>query len=98
MAFHAPIAGQSVGRDSAVIQFLRGVRRMNPPHPHTVPPWDLPTVLRALKGPPVWTIAIHESHQSNFVKNHPAASTGVGQVSRKPAGPLHQPCLPGIGA
>ncbi len=46
-AFHAPIAGQSVGRDSAVVQFLRGTRRMNPPRPHTVPPWDLPTILRA---------------------------------------------------
>ncbi len=25
---------------------------MNPPHPRTVPPWDFPTTLRALKGPP----------------------------------------------
>ncbi len=25
---------------------------MNPPRPRTVPPWDLPTILRALKGPP----------------------------------------------
>ncbi len=25
---------------------------MNPPRPRRVPPWDLPTVLRALKGPP----------------------------------------------
>ncbi len=25
---------------------------MNPPRPCTVQPWDLPTVLRALKGPP----------------------------------------------
>ncbi len=51
-AFHFPIAGCSVGRDSVVIQFLRGARGMNPPHPCTVPPWNLPTVLRALKGPP----------------------------------------------
>ncbi len=51
-AFHAPIAGRLVGRDSAVTQFLRGARRMNPPRPRTVPPWDLPTVLRALEGPP----------------------------------------------
>ncbi len=51
-AFHAPIAGRSVGRNSAVVQFIRGARRMNPPRPRTVPPWDLPTVLRALKGPP----------------------------------------------
>jgi hypothetical protein len=51
-AFHAPIAGRSVGRNSAVIQFIRGARRLNPPRPRTVPLWDLPTVLRALKGPP----------------------------------------------
>ncbi len=50
MAFHAPIAGRSVGR-GAVTQFLRGARRMNPPRPRTVLPWDLPTVLRALEGP-----------------------------------------------
>ncbi len=25
---------------------------MNPPRPRTVPPWDLPTVLRTLKWPP----------------------------------------------
>ncbi len=52
-AFLAPIAGRSVGRDSVVIQFLQGTRRINPSHPHTVSPWDLPTILRALKGPPV---------------------------------------------
>ncbi len=51
-AFHAPIAGRSVGRDSAVTQFLRGTWRKNPPRPRTVPPWDLPTVMRALEGPP----------------------------------------------
>ncbi len=46
-AFHAPIAGQSVGRDNSVVRFLKGARRLN-----TVPTWDLPTVLRAFKGPP----------------------------------------------
>ncbi len=30
---------------------LRGARRMNPQCPCTVPPWDLPTVPMALKGP-----------------------------------------------
>ncbi len=50
-AFHAPIAGRSLGRNSAVVQFIRGARRINPPRPRTVPPWDLPTILRALKGP-----------------------------------------------
>ncbi len=51
-AFHTPIAGQSVGRDNSVVRFLKGARRLNPPRPLTVPTWDLPTVLRALKGPP----------------------------------------------
>ncbi len=51
-AFHAPIAGRLVGRDSAVTKFLRGARRINPLCPCTVPPWDLPTILRALEGPP----------------------------------------------
>ncbi len=51
-AFHAPIVGQSVGRDNSVVRFLKGARRLNPPRPLTVPTWDLPTVLRALKGPP----------------------------------------------
>ncbi len=41
--------------------------------------------------PPVWTIAIHKPLLL-------AASTGVGQASRIPAGPLHQPGLPGIRA
>ncbi len=51
-AVHAPIAGQSLGRDNSVVRFLKGARRLNPPRPLTVPTWDLPTVLRALKGPP----------------------------------------------
>ncbi|XP_048019539.1 uncharacterized protein LOC125250806 [Megalobrama amblycephala] len=51
-AFHAPIAGQSVGRNGLVIRFLRGARRLNPPRPLTVPTWDLSLVLRALKGTP----------------------------------------------
>ncbi len=51
-AFHAPIAGRSVGRDSAVIRFLRGARRMNPRVLVQFHLWDLPIVLRALNGPP----------------------------------------------
>ncbi len=35
---------------SAVTKFLQGARRMNPPRPRTVPPWNLPNVPRALKG------------------------------------------------
>ncbi len=71
-AFHAPIAGQSVGRDNSVVRFLKGARRLNPPRPLTVPTWDLPTVLRALKGPPF------EPLQSTFAENCSATSTSVG--------------------
>ncbi len=51
-ASHAPLAGQSVGSNNSVVRFLRGARRLNPPRPLTVPTWDLPTLLRALEGPP----------------------------------------------
>ncbi|KAL0153933.1 hypothetical protein M9458_050764, partial [Cirrhinus mrigala] len=51
-ASHAPIAGQSVGRNNLVVRFLKGSRRLNPPRPLAIPTWDLSTVLRALKGPP----------------------------------------------
>ncbi len=54
-ASHAPIAGRWVGRNSAVLQFLRGAKRINPPCPRTVPLWNLPTV---------WTIVIHEPLQA----------------------------------
>ncbi|KAI2660051.1 Alpha-1,2-mannosyltransferase MNN22 [Labeo rohita] len=43
-AYYAPIASQS------------GSRRLNPPHPITVPSWDLPIVLRALRSPPFETL------------------------------------------
>ncbi len=49
---HAPIHGQSVGWNNLVFRFLKGYSRLNSPHPVTVPTWDLPTVLRALKSPP----------------------------------------------
>ncbi len=51
-ASHAPIVRQSVGRNNIVVRFLRGSRRLNLPRSPTVPAWDLPTVLRALKGSP----------------------------------------------
>ncbi len=53
-ASHSLIAGHSVGRDNLVVRFLRGARRLNPPHPFTVPMWALPTVLCALSGCSLW--------------------------------------------
>lgn len=51
-AVHPPVDGCSVGRHSLVVRFLQGVRRLNPPRPPTMPPWDLALVLRALSLPP----------------------------------------------
>ncbi len=51
-ASYAPIAGQSLGRNTSAVRFLRGTKRLYPPLPLTVLTWDLPTVLMALKGPP----------------------------------------------
>ncbi len=47
-ANHDPVEGKSVGKHDWVIRFLRGARRLNPPHTPSIPSWDLSLVLRAL--------------------------------------------------
>ncbi len=47
-AHRYPIEGKSVGKHDLVIRFFRGVRRLNPPRPSSLPFWDLELVLRAL--------------------------------------------------
>ncbi len=92
-AFHAPIAGQSVGRDGGSI-FTR--RQENESFASSYSSTlGLTYRTKGLERAPVWTIAIHEP-QSTLVKNRPAASTGIGQARRRSAGPIHQPGLPGI--
>ncbi len=51
-AHHDAVDGKSVGKHDLVIRFLRGARRLNPPRPHLVSSWDLPSVLSALRGDP----------------------------------------------
>ncbi len=51
-AHHDAVYGKSLGKHDLVIRFLRGARRLNPPRPHLVPSWDLPSVLSALRGAP----------------------------------------------
>ncbi len=51
-AHHDAVDGKSVGKHDLVVRFLRGARRLNPPRPHLVPSWDLPSVLTALKEEP----------------------------------------------
>ncbi len=46
-ANHTLTHPQSAGKNNLVVKFLRRARRLNLPHPHTVPNWDLSTVLRA---------------------------------------------------
>ncbi len=51
-AHHDAVDGKSLGKHDLVIRFLRGARWLNPPRPHLVPSWDLPSVLSALRGAP----------------------------------------------
>ncbi len=51
-AHHDAVDGKSLGKHDLVIRFLRGARRLNPPRPHLVPSWDLPSVLSGLRGAP----------------------------------------------
>ncbi len=51
-AHHDAVDGKSLGKHDLVVRFLRGARRLNPPRPHLVPSWDLPSVLSALRGAP----------------------------------------------
>ncbi len=39
------------------MSFLKGARRLHPPRPPSVPPWDLEVVLRALSQPPFEPLA-----------------------------------------
>ncbi len=52
VAYHAPMGGQSVGKDPLITRFLRGVMRLRPRVRSRVPPWDLAVVLEALCKPP----------------------------------------------
>ncbi len=51
-AFRSPQGGQSIGSNAMVVSFLKGARRLHPPRPPSVLPWDLEVVLRALSQPP----------------------------------------------
>ncbi len=47
-SYHAPMGGQSVGKDPLITRFLRGVMRLRPRVRSRVPPWDLAVVVEAL--------------------------------------------------
>ncbi len=75
--------------ESVVTQFLRGARRMNPPASSYSSTLGFTNRTEPLQSSSLRVLS---------VENRPAVSTGVGQVSRRPAGPFRQPCLPGIRA
>ncbi len=61
-ASHAPIDDQPVSRNNLDVRVLKGSRRLNPHRLVTVPTWDMPTVLRALKSPsfePLQSVDLH---------------------------------------
>ncbi len=51
-AFRSPQSGQSFGKNTLVVSFLKGAKRLHPPRPPSVPPWDLEVVLKAISLPP----------------------------------------------
>ncbi len=61
-AYHAPMGGQSVGKDPPITRFLRGVMRLRPRVRSRVPPWYLVVVLEALCRPPFESIEEISEH------------------------------------
>ncbi len=51
-SYHAPLGGQSVGKDPLVARALCGVMRLRPQVRSCVPPWELAVVLEAFCRPP----------------------------------------------
>ncbi len=50
-SFRSLQSRQLIGRHAMVVSFLKGAKRLHPPCPPSVPPWDLEVVLRALSQP-----------------------------------------------
>ncbi len=91
-AYHAPMGGQSVGKDPLITRFLRGVMRLRPRVWSRVPPWDLAVVLEALCKP------LFETYQggiraSPYLEDGAALSYIFSEESWGSAGPLGGPFL-----
>ncbi len=67
-AFHAPINGRLVCINSAVVQFIRGARRINPPASLYSYTLGLTNRTKGIERPPIWTISIHEPQITFVVK------------------------------
>ncbi|XDV19040.1 hypothetical protein PO909_024614 [Leuciscus waleckii] len=51
-AHHDLVESKTVGQHDLVVRFLRGARRLNPPHSPLIPSWDLAVLLSALLRAP----------------------------------------------
>ncbi len=78
-AHHDAVNGKSVGKHDLVVRFLRGARRLNPPRPHLVPSWDLPSVLTALKEEPFESL---QSVELKFLSLKTVLLTALASVKR----------------
>ncbi len=78
-AHHDAVDGKSVGKHDLVVRFLRGARRLNPPRPHLVPSWDLPSVLTALKEEPFEPL---QSVELKFLSLKTVLLTALASVKR----------------
>ncbi len=78
-AHHDAVNGKSVGKHDLVVRFLRGARRLNPPRPHLVPSWDLPSVLTALKEEPFEPL---QSVELKFLSLKTVLLTALASVKR----------------
>ncbi len=81
-SFRSPQGGQSIGRDPMVVSFLKGARRLHPPRPPSVPPWDLEVVLRALSQPPFEPLSSVGLKELSL-KNCTPSCTRVSQAHRR---------------
>lgn len=83
-AYHAPIAGQSVGRIDLTANFLRGATRLILPSPHN-------SNLGPIHGPQGSQRSFIQASADGramapFALDCPPAGFGIGQASRRPAG------------
>ncbi len=66
---------------------------LTPPRPRTVPPWDLPTVLRALKGPPFEPLQTASLRSLSFKTALLLALASVKRVGDPQALSINPACL-----
>ncbi len=65
-SYRSPLSRQSIGRHALVVSFLKEARRLHPPCPPSIPPWDLKVVSRALSQPPFEPLASVDLKELSF--------------------------------